>query len=53
MYNNAKKLYKILLSICNNDCNNIADEEEKRLLKNMILVTYFIRLSIYWIEDRH
>ena len=33
MYNNARNLYSILLSIYSNDYNNIRDEEKERMGK--------------------
>ena len=43
--NNAKKLYSILLSIYYNDYNDITDKEKKRWVKNIILITYLLKVK--------
>ena len=48
MCNNAKKLYSIVPNMYYNDYNEITDKEKGKMAKNIILITYLLKIKDLW-----
>ena len=48
MCNNDKKLYSIVPNMYYNDYNEITDKEKGKMAKNIILITYLLKIKDLW-----